>query len=150
MDPLSIITGALTISGALVGTLNLLRSAYGASVEIQSLIKEVSDFEILLKHIKPIVLLINRPEVNRFLEDGKNKLDELQSIVSRCVEEKCTGPAKVRRARWMRMKSTTATLRTDIQRVNSNLTLLLIVDTRQATLILNTLSEPESIPIFPY
>ena len=136
MDPLSILTGAITISGALVGTLNLLRSAYGASVEIQSLIKEVSDFEILLKHIKPIVLLNNRPEVNRFLEDGRNTLDELQLIVSRCVEETCTGVAKIKRARWIRMKSTAATLRTDIQRVNSNLTLLLIVDTRQVNLIL--------------
>ena len=136
MDPFSILTGAITVSGALVGTLNLLRSAYGASVEIQSLIKEVSDFEILLNHIKPLVLLNNRPEINRFLADGRNRLDELQLIVSRCVEEKCTGGAKVKRARWIRMKSTAATLRTDIQRVNSNLTLLLIVDTRQASPIL--------------
>ena len=130
MDPLSILTGAITISGALVGTLNLLRRACGASVEIQSLINEVSDFEILLKHIKPIVLLNNRPEVNRFLEEGRNKLDELQMILSRCMQDRCTGAAKVKRARWIRMRSTAATLRKDIQRVNNNLTLLLIVDTR--------------------
>ena len=130
MDPLTIITGTITISGALVGTLNLLRNACGASGEIQSLINEVSDFEILLKHIKPIVLLNNRPEVNRFLEDGRNKLDELQRIVGRCMEETCTGATKVKRARWIRVKSTAATLRSEIQRVNNNLTLILIADTR--------------------
>ena len=114
MDPLSILTAAITVSGALVGALKLLRGAYGASAEIQSLIKEVSDFEILLEHIKPIVLLNNRPEVNPFLEDGRDKLDELQSIVSRCVGETCAGAVKVKRARWIRMKSIAATLRTDI------------------------------------
>ena len=67
-----------------------------------------------------IVLLNNRPEVTQFLEDSGNKLDGLQAIVSRYVEETCTGATKVKQARWIRTKSTAATVRTEIQRVNNN------------------------------
>ena len=137
MDPLAILTGVITLCGALLATLNVIKSACGASDEICALINEVSDTQIVLKSIEPLLPSTftynpsgDVPGLLKFVQDAKSTTTKLQVVVDRCMKKETKGIPKVKRARWIKEKSKAADLRAEMYRIRSNITSLLIADTR--------------------
>ena len=129
MDPLAILTGVITLSGALLATLNVIKSACGASDEVCALINEVSDTQIVLESVEPLLPSIvthnpsgDVPGLLIFLQDAKSNTTKLQVVVDRCIEKETTGIPKVKRARWIKEKLKAADLRAEMYRIRSNIT----------------------------
>lgn len=143
MDPLSIISGVITITSALAFSLDKAKRFYDAPAEIDMLINEVSDFRILIQELDSGITERLRVSSRTSEGDGvvqslvahlkiaQGRLQSLDSKIASMMSSPRTSNQrrKISRWAWMRQIQKIKTLAAELRR--SRLTLMGLAEAAQ-------------------
>ncbi|KAF2095168.1 ankyrin [Rhizodiscina lignyota] len=133
MDPLSLTTAAITLTGAVLASVKLARGAFLAADEVASVIEELSDLQALLNGVSDVLrsqqLNISSDTEERLealLSRATVALQSLNEVLQGCLKAssttRLTDRSKVERLTWVRKKATIKDLMNKVRECRANIT----------------------------